>query len=193
MGGNSARDRRSSKIAWLAGRADRPGRAVDLVLSVERIDDRVKLDWIRGRRHQDRRQLHLLLAFREGLDFADRIIGMFQFGEQKLAHIGDIRRHGDHMDPVQRLGYQLIHRLAVDVIDQRTQQGIPGQDEHGQHHRLDRQARTGEGADRGGTPERGGSIEPAHIRPLLHDHAGTEEADAGDDIGDDPRRAVRPE
>ena len=83
----------------------------------------------------------------------------------------------------------LVDGRTVDGVDQRAQQRVAGEHEHGQRDRLEGEIGAGAGADRGRAPQRRRGVEAPDIAALLHDHAGAEEADAGDDIGDDLGRA----
>ena len=79
---------------------------------------------------------------------------------------------------------------AVDPVDHRPQHRVAGEHEERQGRRLGRKAAAGERADGGRAPQRRRRVEPTDVGPVLQDHAGAEKADAGDDVGDDARRAV---
>ena len=93
------------------------------------------------------------------------------------------------LEVIGRLRRPLVERNAVDGVDQRAQQGVAGKHEDGQRHRLRDHVCAGARADRGRRPQRRRGVEAAHVHALLHDDAGAEETDAGDDIGDHPHRA----
>ncbi|KJK24226.1 hypothetical protein UB46_11885 [Burkholderiaceae bacterium 16] len=52
-------------------------------------------------------------------------------------------------------------------------------------------AKAGEHAHGGGAPQRGGGIQATHVQAVAHDHAGTEKADAGNDLRGNARMALR--
>ena len=58
------------------------------------------------------------------------------------------------------------------------------------HETVEPHPLAGQQADRGRAPEGRRGVEAAHIEALLEDHASPEKADAGHDLGRDPRRAV---
>jgi hypothetical protein len=77
------------------------------------------------------------------------------------------------------------------VPDQRTQDHVGADDEHGAKRRVTNEAHTSEESDRRGAPEGRGRVEAADVQALLENHAGAEETDARHDLRANARRAVR--
>ena len=69
-------------------------------------------------------------------------------------------------------------RLAIDEVHDRTQQQIDEYDETRRHRCVEQVAPSGQHADGGGAPERGGGVEPAHVQAFAEDQSGAEEADS---------------
>ena len=86
------------------------------------LDDHIELLGLGRGGHQRRRQLHELLAFRQGLDIADRIVVGLQLLEQQVTRFGHILELADDVNPVESLGLARLDRAAVDEVDQGPQQ-----------------------------------------------------------------------
>ncbi|CAH1654633.1 hypothetical protein CHELA17_20882 [Chelatococcus asaccharovorans] len=99
-------------------------------------------------------------------------------------------RLGEHADLVIGLGPPFVDRQPVDGVDERMQQGVAGQNEDRDEACLGEPVRAGAGPDRRRCPQGRGGVQSPDIAAILHDDAGTEEADAGHDIGDDARGTI---
>ena len=134
--------------------------------------------------HQRRHQFDRVRRAAEDRDAADRKLRGLELRLHQVARGLAVIGIGRDAHLVGRLHRPLVDRRAVERIDQRAQQRVAGQHEHRQHDRLDELVGAGAGADRGRTPQRRRGVEPPDVLALLHDHAGAEEADAGDHVGD---------
>ncbi|WP_242877958.1 hypothetical protein [Stenotrophomonas maltophilia] len=109
----------------------------------------------------------------DDLHVADRILRSLQRIDETLAHA----RHGFGIHAqahfVGGFGGGLVDRDTVDRIHQRPQQGVAGDDQHGQQHAFGQHVRAGAAAHRRRAPQGGGGVQAAHVHAFLHDHAGT--------------------
>lgn len=156
---------------------------------VEARDNLIELARIGRRSDQCRDQLRPALLPVNDLYASRRIVCGLQLLPQQFAALVETLSARRQPDLVDRFRRGLIDRGAIDRIDQRSQERIPGEDEAGQSNGLKRQISSGACANRRRTPQRRSRIKPPDVAALLHDDASAEEADARDDIGDDLGRS----
>ena len=109
--------------------------------------------------------------------------------QEKRAQLGFVRAAAGEGYDITDLELGGRERLAIDEVHDRTQQQIDEYDESRRHRRVEQVAASGQHADGGGAPERGGGVEPAYVQPFAEDQSGAEETDARHHLGSDPGRA----
>ncbi|VXA82499.1 hypothetical protein AERO8C_140039 [Aeromonas veronii] len=160
-----------------------PEHLLDMGVDAEFHHQGIQLVAIDGGSQQHRRDLQIPLAKRLDVELAQGVVGLLQHLLEPVQHLLLMLARGQGRHLVGHFGVGIVHRAAVDLVDQRSQQGVGGEHEQGTQNGLHGQPCATGGADRRHTPQGGGGVDAADVAGFTHDDAGAEKADAGDDIG----------